>query len=201
MKQFGGFGEVLDEIEKNVKQGVKQQVKSTVQAAKTQVGQKASSSQGSTGHPNASAGADASSEAGTNEAAQSGSQQPLQSDQATKDFVKDLYGPSTQQPHSVGQAGKGQQQSKFFQKQIAQGKTPEEAQRIEALRKRLHDETYYIPLTRRKPTEVEHKEEEQGKEQEKMQELQATDEKKKNETPLAVRMGSQRAEKYPGASG
>ncbi|MBI4080827.1 MAG: hypothetical protein HY430_03610 [Candidatus Levybacteria bacterium] len=198
MKQFGAIGEALENVEKNVKQavkqGVKQQVKAIAQSAKGQFT--------TSGQAQAADGG-----SGTNEAAQQsfGAAQDANahSDQATKDFVNELYAPSNnnQQLTNNSQQGGNKQPSQFVQNQVKSGKTPEEAQQLEALRKRLHDETYYIPLTRRKPQEQEQQEEQQKKEEEKMEQLQVEDKKKQKDQPIAVQMGQQHAEKYPGASG
>lgn len=172
-----------DSIEK-VEEGVKSQAKVVVQSTKSQV----------TGGQQQTAAPDH----GTNEAAQADPSQQA-SKQATEEFVKDLYAPS-QNNHAASQ-GDQKQPSQFVQDQIKDGKTPEEAMKLEALRKKLHDEVYYIPLTQRKSHEQEVKEEEQKEEQKKMEDLQTEEEKKKKEQPIAVQMGANRAERFPGASG
>lgn len=177
---------LLEEGIEKVEEGVKTQAKVTAQSAKGQV----------TGNVSAH------SDQGTNEAGQTNPNQQTQSDQkATEDFVKELYAPGNKQQVTSNKNGEEKESSEFFKDQIEEGKTPEEAAKMEALRKKLHDEVYYLPLTQRKPHEVEQKEEEQKEEAKKMEELQKEDEKKKKEQPIAVQMGANRAERFPGASG
>jgi hypothetical protein len=181
---------MLGDFEESIERGVKQQLKSTGQAVTSQL----NPMQSAQSQP-------ASADAGTNEqAGVGGAQSPSQSDPATQEFVKNMYAPSNhQQPH--GMSDPKQQPSQFVQQQIQNGKTPEEAAKLEQLRKKLHDETYYIPLTQRKPHEAEQKEEEQVKEQEKMAKLEELEEKKKKDQPIALKMATQTAETFRGASG
>jgi hypothetical protein len=175
---IGGFG---DELEK----GVKNQLQVTSQAIKAQFvpQQQSQMSQSDTG---------------SHEAGSSGQQSTM--DPAIQEFVKDMYGSSKGQTQKHGFPN-DVEKNKFVQEKIKQGMKPEDAAKLESLRKKLHDETYYFPLTQRKPIEVAQQEEEQKKEQEKMQELQEKEEKKKKNAPIAVQMGAMRAEKFPGASG
>lgn len=117
-------------------------------------------------------------------------------EKATADMWQQILAPSNPQE------GKAKEEpSAYQQKLVAEGKSPEEIQQLLSLRKKLHDETYYIPLTQRKPHVVEQKEEEQKKENEKMESLQKDEEKKKKGQSIAVQMGANRAEQFPGASG
>ncbi len=144
---------------------------------------------------------------------QTGTTQSTQSqDQTTKDFVKDLYGASDQIPNQAGSTGNSsnnQQNSTLTLqgKSIDQPKTPEEAEKLAKARKSLmeqHMSTYYKPTfeSPQRPQEDTAEKldrEKQEEEAKKMQELQ--EEKKKEEVPMAIRMSSQKAEKFRGASG
>jgi hypothetical protein len=115
----------------------------------------------------------------------------LGQDQNNQDFVDQLYGASSQQKGAAGgQAAQANPQQAALADQ----------QRLEAARKKLHMETYYIPTFEQKKKEestgerLEREEnEKKQKEQEKM-EL----EQKKNDVPKAGGKGSERT---PGASG
>lgn len=190
MNPKAALGQFQDEIEK----GAKRQFKLTAQATKQQfVSQKQQSQSGAQG-------------AGTNE--QGGHQQqqgqnPQQQDQFTKEFIQDMYAPTSgQQAHGFSPSDpSGKQPSQFFKAQMQQGKSPEEAQKLESLRKRLHDEVYYLPLTQRKQQQQEERPTEKV-EREKMEDLQLEDQKKKDAPPpLAVQMAKNKAEQFPGVSG
>lgn len=194
------IGKVLGNFEDEVEKNVKRQFKQTAQAIKGQVSPQKSS-------PANTSGGKASTDSGTNEqggGGQAQNQQPA-TDQFAQEFIEDLYAPSD--PQAAAQYGygtqidpSGKQPSQFFKAQIQQGKTPDEAAQLEALRKKLHDEVYYIPLTRRQQQEEERPTEKI--EREKMEELQHDDEKKKKEPPpLAVQMATNKAERFPGVSG
>jgi hypothetical protein len=175
-------GALEDTIEK-VEEGVVSQAKTITQSAKGQI----------TGNTSRQA----SSDHGTNESGHGVSVQQSHADQqANRDFVKDLYAPSEQS----GSGGK-KEPSEFVKDQLEAGKTPEEAMQLQSLRKKLHDETYYIPLTQRKSHEQEVQEEEQKKEEQQMEDLQKDEEKKQKDQPIAVQMGANKAERFPGASG
>jgi hypothetical protein len=117
--------------------------------------------------------------------------------------VKDLYAPTSDKQQVTGDTKQGEsgEPSEFVKEQLEAGKTPEEAMQMQSLRKKLHDEVYYVPLTQRKTHEQEVKEEEQVKEQKKMEDLQSEEEKKQKDQPIAVQMGANKAERFPGASG
>lgn len=197
VKPLGSFvDEGLENLEKGIKQAVKQQVQATVQSVKSQT----------TGANVASA----SQAAGANESAsnlpvqQQGTPQSNRArgdtDAATKDVVNSFYAP-TNPDEKHGMSGKAKKPSEFFEKQIKEGKTPEEAVKLESLRKKLHDETYYIPLTQRKPQEEEQEEEEQKEKVEKMEELKLEEEKKEQDDDVALRQATHKTEQNPGASG
>lgn len=185
---------VLDEGIENLEKGAVQQVKATAKAISGQAGAGQGNKPGQ-------------SDPGTSEDASHAAQQSTpQSDQATKDEVAAFYAPSNpNEQHGLSPQpafGKDTKEpSDFFKKQLEEGKTPEEAAKLEALRKKLHDEEYYIPLTQRKPAEEEQKEEEQVKEEEKMEELKVEDKKKKQDDDIAIKQAQQKTEKFPGASG
>lgn len=186
----------LDEGFENLEKGLSQQAKATVKAVAGQAGV----SQGSQSQV---------SDQGSNEAAVQAAQQAqqaaIQSDEATREEVAAFYAPSnpnekhglSPQPESGGDA---KEPSDFFKKQLDAGKTPEEAAQLEALRKKLHDEDYFIPLTERKPAEEEQEEEKKEEEQEKMEELQVKEQKKKQDDEV-IKQSQQKTEKFPGASG
>lgn len=177
----------LDEGLENLEKGFTGQVKTTAKAVGSQF---APLNQSSQQH--------AQSDQGTSEAGQHSGQWQQQSDQATEDVVNSFYAPS--QAHK-GAEGEGKEASEYVKEHVEKGMEVEEAVKLESLRKKLHDETYYIPLTKRKTFEEEHKEEEQEKEQEKkMDELQLEDKKKKDDD-IAIQQSQQRTEKFPGASG
>lgn len=193
----------FDEGLENLEKGAVAQVKATVKAVVGQVGagqgsqpQQASSDSGTNESTSASPVADAN--------AALPSQQ--QSNQQTQEVVNAMYASSNpNKQHGLSpktDSGKEQKEpSEFFKKQIDDGKTPEEAAKIEAIRNQLHKTDYYDPLVNRKPVGQEHKEEEQEKEEEKMEELQVEDNKKKQDDDIALRQAQQKTEKFPGASG
>ncbi len=179
----------IDEGIENIEKGAIQQVKTTVSAVAGQAGVGANNSQPVAG------------DVGTSEAGQQQIQQSTpQSDQATKEEVAGFYAPThPDEKHRLSVGAK--KQSEFFEKQIKEGKMPEEAAKIEAIRNQLHKTDYYDPLVNRKPVEEEHKEEKKEKEEEKMEELQVEDKKKKQDDDIALRQAQQKTEKFPGASG
>lgn len=197
------ISKVLGTFEEEIEKGAKRQFKQTAQAVKGQF---------STQKPSSSAqasGGKASTDTGANEqggGAKTQGQQPA-TDQFAQEFIEDLYAPSDPSSSaplsgaSDGQATSGKQPSVYFQQQVQKGYTPEEAQKLESLRKRLHDEVYYIPLTRRQQQQEEERPAEKV-EREKMEELQHDDDKKKHEPPpLDVQMATNKAERFPGVSG
>lgn len=177
----GLFEDTVEKVEK----GISDQTKTIASSAKGQV-------MGSVLQSNANQR--------TNESGQANPAQ-AHSDQTTKEFVKDLYAPSEQSVHSTQQSKGSKKPDEFVKEQIEAGKMPEEAVQLQSLRKKLHDETYYIPLTQRKPHEQEVKEEEQKEEEQKMEDLQKKEEEKQKKQPMAVTMGQNKAEQFPGASG
>jgi hypothetical protein len=180
----------LDEGMENLEKGFVNQVKTNVKAVAGQMGSGSTGQQGS-------------SDAGSDEAAK---QATLQSDQATREEVAAFYAPSN--PHEkhglspLDENGKPvKEPSDFFKKQIEEGKTPEEAAKLEGIRQQLHRTDYYDPLVQRKPAEEEEKEEEKVEAEEKqMEELQQEDQKKKDDD-IALKQSQQKTEKFPGASG
>lgn len=181
---------IIGDFEEGMERAVKRQFKLTKQAVQSQF---ISSNKQQT-HGQAASVQDA----GTNEQGgqvQQGQQQPA-TDQFAKEFIQDMYAPTAN-----NQQTGNKQPSAYFQQLTQKGYTPEEAQKLEALRKKLHDEMYYIPLTKRQQRQEEERPAEKV-EREKMEELQHEDEKKKKEPPpLAVQMASNKAERFPGVSG
>lgn len=118
----------------------------------------------------------------------------------TKEFLKDLYGPSSAQnknPQATPQT--------LPNGQLPQ--TAEDQKKIAEARKRLielHTATYYNPTfnppkRQEEPTADKLDREEQEEKAKEFDEFQKK--KKKDDAPMSVRMGAQRAEKFPGASG
>lgn len=192
----------LDEGIENLEKGFVQQVKATAQAVAGQAGVSTNSSQGGA------------SDAGANEAVVKAAQQAQQqsdhagpvTDKATQEMISSLYAPSqgheSSHVETKSESGKEQKEpSEFFKKQIEEGKTPEEAAKMEQLHYELHKTGYYDPLVRRKGLEEEQKEDEEEKvEEKKMEELQV-EEKKKQDDDIALKQAQQKTEKFPGASG
>jgi hypothetical protein len=138
---------------------------------------------------------------GTNET-QTQTQGNQQGDTA-KDFVKDLYGVNNSSTNTTQTSGVNNPNGQKDQ----QPQSPEEAMKLAEARKLLqeqHMNTYWKPTFEPQKREEEpeaekverEKQEEEAKKMEKLQE-----EQKKNEVPLAIRMASQKTEKFPGASG
>jgi hypothetical protein len=118
----------------------------------------------------------------------------------TRDVIESFYAPTASEAlPSVD--GSGKPLSEFVKRQIASGKNPDEAMQLEKVRQQLHEETYYIPLTKRKTEEEELKEkEEEEKEEKKLEALQLEEQKKKDQD-IALQQAQQRTEKFPGVSG
>lgn len=189
---------IIDEGVENIEKGIIGQIKTNVKAVAGQMG--------------AGSNSQTASDQGTSESGQDGVQQATpQSDQQTKEVVNAMYAPSSpNEQHGlssgaalpVGESGKEiKEPSEFFKKQIEEGKSPEEAAKLEAIRNQLHKTDYYDPLVNRKPIEEEHKEEEKVEEEEKMEELQVEEQKKKQDDDIAIQQAQQKTEKFPGASG
>lgn len=129
--------------------------------------------------------------------------------QANEEMVKELYAPSEQHETSNKQQGSNGSEeqnesqkaaSEFIQEKIEEGMTPEEAQKLYSLRRQLHSE-YYQKLTnygKQQPEERTADKVEKEKDQDDRMNL---DEQKKKDAPIAVTMGANRAEQFPGASG
>lgn len=103
--------------------------------------------------------------------------------QRTKDMVSDFYAPSTDTPANITK----QQDEATAQKKLVE------------LRKKLHDEVYYIPLTNPRKTEEERPAERvERQEKQEMQDLQTQQAEKP--PPLDIQR-AQKIERYPGAGG
>ncbi len=121
--------------------------------------------------------------------------EPKSSDeQATKEIVKGLYAPS-EKPKDTSQFPKPDDSE--FAKQIAD-KTPEEQQKLMALRQKLHKEYYGKLVNPPKPQEERPAEKAEKEKKQEMAELQRKEEKK---PPALIQRARERVEKYPGASG
>jgi hypothetical protein len=138
---------------------------------------------------------------------------PAVQDQMTKDFLKDLYAPSdpqkTQltpqqplQPANPLQATV-QQLGGMSAPQSDGAKLAEARRRLEEHQKQ-HMETYYRPTFEQRPQQEERQadkvEREEAEEKQKRWELQQ-EEQKKNDVPIALKMATNKAEMFRGASG
>lgn len=126
----------------------------------------------------------------------------LQTDQHTKDFVKDLYG-KTINNNSHKTSNKSQQANTQTQSPDDSNKnlSSEEQQELMNLRKKLHDEVYYDKLVNPRKGQPEERpaEKVEKEKQEEMIELQKKEEKKP--PPLAVQRAMTKTEKFPGGGG
>jgi hypothetical protein len=94
---------------------------------------------------------------------------------------------------------KVQEKPSEFQEQIAD-KTPEEQKKLMELRSQLHKDVYYDPTFNPvKKQEERPAEKVENEKKQEMQELQKKEEDKPQ--PMAVVMGQNKAERFPGASG
>lgn len=172
-----------EELLETGKSVVKKQVTATTQSAKSQIQ--------NTPTPTSSG-------SGTNEA---GSQQAsVLGDDANKDFINELY-KSSNDPSAKPNPTLPNAQSNATGIQSA-----EDAEKLAKARKHLaqHMETYYKPTFERSPAQEEStadklEREDQEKEAKKMEDLR--EEQKQNEVPMAIQMGKNKAEKFPGMSG
>lgn len=73
--------------------------------------------------------------------------------------------------------------------------------RLASLRQKLHKETYYEPLVRRKTQDAKQAEETAQKQEETQQKHMELIQDKKKKKPLAVQMASEKAERFRGVSG
>jgi hypothetical protein len=181
--------EQLEDGVSQVKQQVKQAPQSIANSVVSQVTGKTSSDKGS------------------NEAGQSDThQQQAHQQQSNEDFVKELYGPSENnaKSHADGEGKAPTERQKaaaeYIQEKVEGGMTPEEAQKLQSLRNKLHQEYYQKLISYEQPKPEERKADkmEKEKEQDEMRELE---EQKKKDAPIAVQMGANKAEQFPGASG
>ncbi len=167
----GGFEEGIERVAQSAKKNVKQQATATTQAVKSQVLPQKT-------------------DAGIDEVGTTGIQQTgvALSDQTAENLVK-AANPKTQQG---SQSQK--QPSSFYQRQIAKGKTPEEAANIEKVRNELHKQ-YFEQLTNPPKPKVVVEEEQKRRE---MTVLEEEKEKKKL-PPLPVQQKQRRVESLPGS--
>lgn len=174
---FAKLGEIGEEVE----QGMVQHAKAAVSTAQSQITGQTPQPQKSP--PMQSSPKPISQESGTNEAASAA--QPAD-DQATKDFVKELYAPSDNLDKNT------KTQMGTLPKANGKPKTPAEMQKIKALTQQLHAQAYYQPTFERpKGSEERQGEKREEEEEQKSQQLEALkeDEKKKG-PPLAVQQAS-----------
>lgn len=120
----------------------------------------------------------------------------------TEDFVKGLYGVDNSQAQNP-------QDSQTAQKAVAQAtgqnskQSPEEQAKLESLRKKLHNETYYQPLITRQKTQEEVEKPKERVERLEMQDLQKKDEekKKKAQQDVSLEREKTKTEAHRGVSG
>lgn len=115
-------------------------------------------------------------------------------EQATKEVVKSLYAPSEKKKDD---AQTQKPDDTEFAKQIAD-KSPEEQQKLMALRRKLHQEYYEKLVNPPKPQEERPAEKVEKEKKQEMSELQQKEEKK---PPALIQRARERVEKFPGASG
>lgn len=123
---------------------------------------------------------------------------PVANDQATQDFVKDLYAPGGKKQNSVNatQAPQGSSQDDTTGSQ----KSVQEQQDLQALRKKLHDEVYYHKLIN-PPRQAEERPAEKV-EREKQQEMVDLQEREKEKPPpIAVIRAQNSTEQFRGSGG
>lgn len=194
--------DALEQLEggvSQVKQKAKQAPSSIVKSVITQVTGKSPSD----GHSSAATASSTSDKSADDKSAQA--------HQANTDMVRDMYAPSESQNSNLKSQNSGEQEngeatesqkaaSKFIQEKIEDGMTPEEAQKIYSLRRQLHNEYYQklINYSKQQPEERTAEKVEKEKEEDARMNLE---EQKKKDTPIAVQMGANRTEKFPGASG
>lgn len=129
--------------------------------------------------------------------------------QDTQDFVRDLYGSSTQKkPGTIKEHKKQEDFTKFADEH--KDKPPEEIQELYRLRQQLHKETYYDPLVDRSQTHdqstIEEEQKKQETTQQRMERLQQEDLQKKQKEeekkqPISVTRSQTNIETKMGASG
>lgn len=158
-----------------------------------------------------------STDSGSNEVAQAKvkaqvqQQQQAASHQANEDMVKELYAPTgdkasgqseSQESHESKEKSTESQKaaSKFIQEKIEEGMSPDEAQKLYSLRRQLHNE-YYQKLINYKKGQPEERVAEKVEKEKEEDDRMNLEEQKKKDTPIAVQMGANRTEKFPGASG
>ncbi|OGH33902.1 MAG: hypothetical protein A3J69_01340 [Candidatus Levybacteria bacterium RIFCSPHIGHO2_02_FULL_42_12] len=109
-------------------------------------------------------------------------------DAPTEEIVKGLYQPSES---SKPQSSQTRPQPPINDQVL-----------LASLRQKLHKETYYEPLVRRKTQEEEQVEEVAQKQEETQQkQMELIEKEKKKEKPQAVQMASTKVERFRGASG
>lgn len=113
--------------------------------------------------------------------------------QHNEQFVKDLYASSSDGLNA-------RQNTPDMLQNSTNQKSVDEKQKLESLRKKLHDEVYYQPLINRPKTQEEVERPTEKVEREKMEDLQEK-QKKEEEKPRAVHMAERKTEMFRGASG
>ena len=132
--------------------------------------------------------------------------QPQMSDQDRVEFLRNLYGKSSDDKSKTKDLGNNQKQNATVaqvlgspQKDPNEGKTPEEIAKIEALRRQLHSDYYQSLVNRPKLAEEPVAEKlEREKQEEKFEELEK---QKKKPSPLPVTVKQGTAESVVGVSG
>lgn len=139
--------------------------------------------------------------------AQDGSASQSLHDQLNNAFIRDMYQPTDlSKPHmTAGSQNIGTAvMSQLGLQQTNDAKSLEEARRKLQLLQKQHKEGYYIPTFEQRPKQEERAGEKiEREEQEEKQKRWELEQKKAkdNEVPIAVRMATNKAEQFRGASG
>ncbi len=124
---------------------------------------------------------------------------PTANDQATQDFVKDLYAPGGKKQNSANATQVPQNSNQ--DDTTGSQKSAQEQQDLLALRKKLHNEVYYHKLINPNQGQPEERQAEKV-EKEKQQEMVDLQEKEKEKpTPIAVIRAQNATEQFRGSGG
>jgi len=198
MSGFGVMDKGIEQLEEGFSQ-VKQQLKKAPSdvagAVMSQVtGKSAKSGDGSV--PNAAREQEAAQQQAGHESAR----------QANEQMVKELYAPSMAKGDGLSD-GEGKEQtasqkaaSEFIQGKMEDGMSADEAQKLYSLRKKLHQE-YYQKLTSYEQSRPEERTAEKVEKEKEQDDRMNLEKQQKKDAPIAVQMGANRTEKFPGASG
>jgi hypothetical protein len=203
---IGGFEDALERGQSGMTKAAKQTVQDFAGATKSQITGNQSAPKpvdgGTNEHAKASAPQSQASDKGANETAQkdpNGSNSGM-TDAERVEFLKNLYGKKSDAPQKQPQKGSGsvKQALGIPQNDPNGGKSPEEAAKIEALRRQLHG-NYYQELIRPKRKEESVSEKIEREDQEKK--MSDIEEQKKKPAPLPATVKQGTGEAVVGVSG